>query len=94
MNNFAATTWDLDGRTVNASADVNLTNLDTFTVVGSTFIFDGTTTLNSARAELQQHPDRLCRGAGSLTLGDNLDVNGTVAVTNVAATTWAVTTAR
>ncbi len=61
----AATTWDVTNRTVNASANVNLTNLDTFTVGGSTFIFDGTTTLNSARAELQQHPDRFCCGCGA-----------------------------
>ncbi len=38
----------MTNRTVNASANVNLTNLDTFTVGGSTFIFDGTTTLTSA----------------------------------------------
>ncbi len=65
VNNGGATTWVVTNRTVNASANVNLTNLDTFTVGGSTFIFDGTTTLTSARAELQQHPDRLCCGGAA-----------------------------
>ncbi len=55
---------------MNASANVNLTNLDTFTVVGSTFIFDGTTNLTAVVAlpfnNIQIGDWR--RSAGSLTL--------------------------
>ncbi|MGE0267765.1 MAG: LamG-like jellyroll fold domain-containing protein [Candidatus Omnitrophota bacterium] len=91
VQNGGATTWDVTSRTVNAAGSVNLTNLDTFTVTGSTFIFDGTTALTSAGYAFNNIQLGSATAGGSLTPADNMDINGTVTVLNGGATTWNVT---
>lgn len=72
--NGGATTFDIDSDTVRFGGNVTLTDLDTFTVTGSTAIFDGTTALISAGFGFNNVQ---IGAAGSLTTNDNLDVNGT-----------------
>jgi len=89
--NGGATTWDVTSDTISVASTLNLTNLDTFTVTGSTFVFDGTTTLTSATRTFNNVQIGSASAAGSLTTADNMDINGTVTVQNGGATTWDVT---
>ncbi|MGE0268403.1 MAG: LamG-like jellyroll fold domain-containing protein, partial [Candidatus Omnitrophota bacterium] len=86
--NGGATTWNVTSRTINAAGSVTLTNLDTFTVTGSTFVFDGTTSLTSAGYAFNNIQLGSGSAGGSLTPVDNMDINGNVTVMNGGATTW------
>ena len=86
--NGGATTFNIDSDTVNFAGNVNLTNLDTFTVTGSTAIFDGTTTLTSNSLAFNNVQVGTGATGGSLTTADNMDVDGTFTVLNGGATTF------
>ena len=67
-------------RTVNyAGATLSLTNADTFTTTGSTWIFDGTTSLTSAGKAFNNITIGTNTASGALTLSDTADINGTLA---------------
>jgi len=72
-------TLNSTNRTVNyAGATLNLTNADTFTTTGSTWIFDGTTSLTSAGKIFNNMTIGTNSASGSLTLADTADINGTL----------------
>src|SRR5581483_11007249 len=71
---------DSTNRTVNyAGSTLDLTNADTFTTTGSTWIFDGTTALTSAGKSFNNVTIGTNTASGSLTLLDNADLNGSLA---------------
>jgi hypothetical protein len=89
--NGGATTLDLNSQTLLAGGNVDLTNLDTFTVTGSKVVFDGTTSLTSASHSFNNVDIGTATGGGSLTLSDQADIDGTLSVLNGGATTLNLT---
>ncbi|MGE0269632.1 MAG: LamG-like jellyroll fold domain-containing protein, partial [Candidatus Omnitrophota bacterium] len=92
--NGGATTFNISDDTVSAASTVTLTNLDTFTVTNSTFVFDGTTSLTSDTLAFNNIQIGSATAGGSLTPADNMDINGNVTVQNGGATTWNITNRR
>ncbi len=79
VNNGGGETFNISGDMVNFAGNVDLSNLDTFTVTTSTAVFDGTTNLTSNSLVL----NNVTIGAGgSLTTADNMDIEGNFTVTN------------
>ncbi|MCG3176721.1 MAG: hypothetical protein MOGMAGMI_01682 [Candidatus Omnitrophica bacterium] len=79
---------NISSRTVNyAGPALDLTNADTFTVTGSTVIFDGTTTLTSAGKGFNNVQIGTATASGSLTLADTADINGTLSFNTTGGTT-------
>ena len=85
------TTFVVSNRTVNTTANVNLTNLTTFTSTGSTFVFDGISQLTSATKIFNNITVGTATVPGALTLVDNLTLTGNISVGAAANSTFTVT---
>lgn len=86
------TTLNITSDEVKAAGAFNLTNLDTFTVAGSTVIFDGDSTLTSSGNTFNNvEVGEVGVGAGILKLADTMDINGTLTVSSTGSTTLTIT---
>jgi len=92
VNGLGATSLDISNQSLTFSgSSFNLSNLDTFTVTGSTVIFDGTTSLTSNGLSFNNIELGTASTGGSLTINDSLDINGNLTVQNGGATTFDIT---
>ncbi|MBB6482633.1 FlgD immunoglobulin-like domain containing protein, partial [Spirochaeta isovalerica] len=80
IQNIGNTTIDISGDSLLIDGDLDLTNLDTFTVAGSTVLFDGTANQDLTSNTLPFNNLEL--DGTSVTLLDPIDVNGNIQITN------------
>ena len=93
VGTFAGSVFNVGGFTVTVGGNVMLTNLvpANFTSAGSTFIFDGTSTLTTAGGTFNNIEIGNTTTAGSLTLVDNLTLTGAISIGTTAGSTFVVT---